>query len=212
MSSGNLTLDETLRGLQTLESQLAEWRAAVANIEAREKEAAQARSKVCELEAQVAVFKSAVTATLAAEAEAKEAEFKAAKRRELGAQIREAIVRRDDLAREVAELNDKLPLVRGAVAGAEERLREHLSSLLTADDFPSDSELAAEKLRGEELRAVYKTALGAQKEVSEQLEKTRWAFLKTDAEVKELSWQEKRLRPPDPPGAHDFKGAAFTVQ
>jgi|GEM_PF-4470526 len=212
MSSSNLTLDETLRGLQTLESQLAEWRATVANVEAREKEAAQARAKVREIEEQIAGFKSAVTATLAAEAEAKEAQVKAAKRRELGAQIRAAIARRDDLAREVAELNDKLPLARGAVAGAEERLREHLSGLLTVDDFPSDGELAAEKLRGKELRAAYEIALGAQRDVSEQLEKTRWAFIKTDAEVKELSWQEKRLRPPDPPGANDLKGGAFTVQ
>ena len=207
-----LTLDETIRVLQTLESQLAEWRAEVANLEAREKEGVQARAKVREIEEQIAGFKSAVTATLAAEAEAKEAEAKAAKRRELSIKIREASARMDELAREVLELNDEEPRARGAVAGANEHLVDHLNSLLTADDFPTESELADEKLNGEKLRAAYDAAVAAMGTIVERLTKARMAWLRVRDEVNTLTWQESRLRPPDNPGTHDLRGGAFTVQ
>ena len=212
MSSSNLTLDEIISGLQTLQSQLAEWRAVVANIEAREKDAAQARVKVRELTEQVAGFESARNAIFAAEAEAKEAEVKAAKRRELATQIREAIARRDSLARVVVELNDEEPLARGTVAGARERLAEHLDSLLTVDDFPTEAEFGEEKLNGEKLQSAYDAAVGAHKAVAERQAKTRIAWLQACDEVSALTWQENRLRPPDPPGTHDLKGGIFTVQ
>ena len=207
-----LTLDETIRGLQTLESQLDEWRAVVGSIEAREKEIAQARAKVREIEGLIDAFKSAVTATLAAEAEAKEAEVKAAKRRELGAQIRKATARMDELAREVLELNDAEPLARGAVAGAQERLVGHLNNLLAADNYPTKSELDAERATGKRLQAAYDAAVAAVGTIVERLTKARMAWLRVRDEVNTLTWQESRLRPPDNPGAHDLRGGAFRVQ
>lgn len=212
MSTSDLTLDEIISGLQTLESQLSEWRAVLANIEAREKKAVQARAKVRELAEQLAAFESARNAIFAAEAEAKEVEVKAAKRRELAILIREAMARRDTLARLAIELNDEEPVARGAVEGARERLAEHLASLLTVDDYPTEDELAEEKLNGEKLQKAYDAAHTLHKSITERQAQTRIAWLQACDEVNALTWQENRLRPPDPPGAHDFKGGAYTVQ